>query len=249
MLPSTPLCAPLSPPGRRGGACQSTGVHAFSLYRPRISPPCSCPALSIEWRCHTARAHVAATMAAQPSKAFSPSWAAVSDPGSKPTRSLQLLHTPPNSCSHAPRTRHCAPPLLPERRAPDMQKCVRRRLGRDAVRVAHALLTASPADALRRIAVICIEDAVLHPQLPAVVWMMMAVAKGFILTADHSALAIRVVWDLAQTHVRDTLPQAAATQSNDAGAPLAPPPLQCRLNHPPLHVDAPVLAHAGLPGS
>eukprot|EP00892_Ulva_mutabilis_P002710 jgi/Ulvmu1/1243/UM109_0041.1 len=86
-----------------------------------------------------------------------------------------------------------------------LQKCVRRRLARDAVRLAYALLAMSPSDALRRVAVMCIEDAALHPQLPAVVWMMCAVAKGFVLTVDHSALVLRVVWDLASTHIRDAL--------------------------------------------
>lgn len=87
-----------------------------------------------------------------------------------------------------------------------MQKCVRRRLPRDAARLAHALLAVSPSDALRRVAVMAAEDAAVHPRLPAVVWMMMAVAKGFALTADHTALVIRVVSDLAATRVRDTLP-------------------------------------------
>lgn len=89
-----------------------------------------------------------------------------------------------------------------------VQKCIRRRLARDATRLAHELMAASPGDALRRVAVMCVEDAALHPLLPAVVWMMMAVAKGFILSADHTALIIRVVWDLARTAVRDSLPEA-----------------------------------------
>lgn len=100
-----------------------------------------------------------------------------------------------------------------------MQKCVRRRLPRDAARLAHALLAASPSDALRRVAVMAAEDAAVHPHLPAVVWMMMAVAKGFALTADHTALVIRVVSDLAGTHVRDALPD-----NPPASAGVRPPP-------------------------
>lgn len=112
-----------------------------------------------------------------------------------------------------------APSALHKRRPGSVQKCVRRRLAREAGRLAHALLAAAPADALRRVAVMCIEDAALHPRLPAVVWMMMAVAKGFALTADHCALAVRVVWDLAQARVRDTLPERQAAAATGTAPP------------------------------
>lgn len=86
-----------------------------------------------------------------------------------------------------------------------LQKCVRRRMPRAAARLARELLEASPADVLRRAAVMSLEDAVLHPLLPAVVWLMMATAKGFQLGVDHKALVIRVLWDLASTHIREDI--------------------------------------------
>ena len=108
-----------------------------------------------------------------------------------------------------------------------MQKCVRRRLGKQATSLGYALLKASPADALRRAAIVCLEDAVLHPHLPVVVWLMMAQAKGYKLSRDHQALLVRFFWDLASAHVRDdvdsnevegTMAQNAGSQDGDGRA-------------------------------
>lgn len=86
------------------------------------------------------------------------------------------------------------------------------------MRLAYALLATSPADALRRVVVMAVEDAALHPQLPAVVWMMCAVAKGFALSADHIALVLRIVWDIASAHISDSFPEDDASASGIPGA-------------------------------
>jgi hypothetical protein len=52
---------------------------------------------------------------------------------------------------------------------------------------------------------VSLEDAVLHPKVAAIVWLMMAQGKGYCLGLDHKALVIRTLWDLAQTHIREDL--------------------------------------------
>ena len=44
-------------------------------------------------------------------------------------------------------------------------------------RCALCLLKEDAGELLRRLAIICLEDAVLHPGLPLVVWLMAAVSK------------------------------------------------------------------------
>ena len=93
---------------------------------------------------------------------------------------------------------------------------MRRGLVPQAQRLAHALLAEAPADALRRACVICLEDAALHPQLPAVVWLMVAHGKGLQLSVDHQALLLSFSGDLARCAVHDT------GVGPDGGAPRSP---------------------------
>ena len=109
-----------------------------------------------------------------------------------------------------------------------MQKNVRRRKSCKAARVAHALLTVSPADLLRRCLVICLEDSLLHPQLPALVWLMCAQPRGYLLTVDHRALVIDVVAQIAGSPVCDVLPPDPS-KSDDQSSP--PGPFLCRSVH------------------
>ena len=85
-----------------------------------------------------------------------------------------------------------------------MQKSIRRCKPKEAAKLAFALLEASPADALRRAAVMCLEDACLHPLLPSVVWLMMAHSKGYKLSFDHKAMVVKFFCELASSRVRET---------------------------------------------
>ena len=90
-----------------------------------------------------------------------------------------------------------------------LQKNVR--LGRawPAVRSAFALMKESVPHFVRRLGVICLEDAILHPALPIVVWLTAAVSNvqsPFRLTARHVDLLLTVVYELAAVKVRDPLP-------------------------------------------
>ena len=55
------------------------------------------------------------------------------------------------------------------------------------------------------------QDAVLHPQLPLLVFLMAAVAKGYTLGSTLASACLRIVHDLAVVPVQD---------SSHAGAPL-----------------------------
>jgi len=56
---------------------------------------------------------------------------------------------------------------------------------------------------IRRIIVIMIEDAILHPDLPFLVWLMMAHSKGFQLTLRDANRCLKVVQQIASVDIRD----------------------------------------------
>jgi hypothetical protein len=60
---------------------------------------------------------------------------------------------------------------------------------------------------LRRIPIICLEDVSLHPSLPVVVWLMVALPKGFNPPAFMLDVCLFVVADLAKGEYRDFLPK------------------------------------------
>ncbi|KAK9821838.1 hypothetical protein WJX74_003238 [Apatococcus lobatus] len=110
------------------------------------------------------------------------------------------------SNQHAGRTYHGSPALLKSA----LQKCIRRGLHEEAVRIALHLLKENQTEFLRRICVICLEDAVLHPELPLLTWLMLASGKGFALTTAHAQACLTIVSDLAALPFKDHLRQAPA---------------------------------------
>ncbi|BCU03660.1 hypothetical protein [Pandoravirus japonicus] len=90
-----------------------------------------------------------------------------------------------------------------------IQKCVRRQMGDAAARFARGLADAGGVnDLLRRAAVILVEDAVVSPRLPILVWFMAASAKGIALTADDIAIVADSMGQAAALTVRDCVPPA-----------------------------------------
>lgn len=61
-----------------------------------------------------------------------------------------------------------------------LQKSVRRRRFGSACRLAIELARMSTSELLRRLPIICVEDSLLHPAVPVIVWLMMAESKGYI---------------------------------------------------------------------
>lgn len=55
------------------------------------------------------------------------------------------------------------------------------------------------------------QDAMLHPQLPLLVWLMAAAAKGYALGRTLANACLRIVHDLAAVPVQDRAPKGAVT--------------------------------------
>ncbi|QBZ80932.1 hypothetical protein pclt_cds_334 [Pandoravirus celtis] len=123
-----------------------------------------------------------------------------------------------------------------------IQKCTRRQMPDAAARFARALADAGGVnDLLRRAVVILVEDAIVSPRLPLLVWFMAAAAKGFAL--DDADLDL----------VADCMGQAAALTVRDCVPPVESDPQHCAClgapgNHP--IVDALLLrvCYGGTPG-
>eukprot|EP00742_Colponemidia_sp_Colp-10_P014940 GILJ01017019.1.p1 GENE.GILJ01017019.1~~GILJ01017019.1.p1 ORF type:complete len:432 (+),score=71.11 GILJ01017019.1:180-1298(+) len=98
------------------------------------------------------------------------------------------------------------PRLSPSMLKSALQKNVRMCRPVAAVRTAIQLLRVSVDDLLRRLTIIVLEDSILHPALPLLTWMMMASARGFILSTPFVELILRIVHDVAAVRVRDHIP-------------------------------------------
>ena len=59
---------------------------------------------------------------------------------------------------------------------------------------------------LRRVSIICLEDAMLHPDMPLLVWLMCAQAKGYTMGAAAASACLQIVYQLACVPVRDRYP-------------------------------------------
>lgn len=82
----------------------------------------------------------------------------------------------------------------------NLQKCVRRQEANKAVKTALALYSFSPADCLRRIPIIMIEDALPHPSsFVKLVWWMAATSKGYRLSTEELEEMLGIVKMMAQS--------------------------------------------------
>ncbi|CAK0782015.1 hypothetical protein CVIRNUC_005529 [Coccomyxa viridis] len=104
-----------------------------------------------------------------------------------------------------------------------LQKNVRRGRAEEAVRCAQRLLQSEPGELLRRAIVISVEDAVLHPQLPLLVFLMAAVAKGYILGRTLASACLRIMHDLAVVPVQDSSRAGEVGSSSCPGGQRAEP--------------------------
>ncbi|KAL0035771.1 hypothetical protein WJX77_002248 [Trebouxia sp. C0004] len=117
--------------------------------------------------------------------------------------------------SSAPSTFKGSPSLLKSA----LQKNVRLCRAAPAVRCALQLMKANPADFLRRVSIICLEDALLHPDMPLLVWLMCAQTKGYALGCTAASACLRIVHQLASVPVRDAYPiQIDAPSDSEAGS-------------------------------
>ena len=84
-----------------------------------------------------------------------------------------------------------------------IQKSVRRGKVMNAVKATSYFMGALPEDGLRRLPIVCIEDAVLHPSLPLIVWFMAAHSKGWFIPPEARGAAVRFIAEVAACPYKD----------------------------------------------
>lgn len=94
-----------------------------------------------------------------------------------------------------------------------MQKAVRRRRVATAVKAASLILHKDENELLRRLPIIVLEDAFLHPGLPVVIWLMIAASKGYSLANIHYDFLLSVVADLAESEWLDRADEPALPET------------------------------------
>jgi hypothetical protein len=86
-----------------------------------------------------------------------------------------------------------------------LQKGIRRRKPLPSVRVASELADKSLGDLLRRLPIIILEDSTLHPSLPFLVWLMMAVSKDYQPPISLMKRILGIVFEMASCRWKDSL--------------------------------------------
>ena len=101
-----------------------------------------------------------------------------------------------------------------------MQKSARRGKVMNAVKATSFFMGATPEDALRRLPIVCMEDAVLHPSLPLIVWFMAAMGKGWFIPPEARGAAVRFIAEVAACphKDRDLLATIESMETADADA-------------------------------
>jgi len=84
----------------------------------------------------------------------------------------------PGEGEEEPRSESVSAPFISLLKS-QLQKCVRRQLTQKAMRTARLLMTCDFSLFVRRLAIIMLEDVMLHDSLPALVWLTAALSKGF----------------------------------------------------------------------
>jgi hypothetical protein len=87
-----------------------------------------------------------------------------------------------------------------------LQKAIRRRKPLPAVRCAMELADKSLGELLRRLPVIILEDSFVHPDLPLLMWIMMAYPRDFIPHPRLIARIFHIVFEVASCQWLDPLP-------------------------------------------
>jgi hypothetical protein len=86
-----------------------------------------------------------------------------------------------------------------------LQKSIRRRKPLPSVRVAMELCDKSLADLLRRLSVIMLEDSSLHPDMPLLVWLMIASSKDYNIPLILMKRVFGIVYEMSSCPWRDPL--------------------------------------------
>lgn len=85
-----------------------------------------------------------------------------------------------------------------------IQKSVRRRNVDKVINLSYEMIRVSMSDFLRRLPIICLEDGLLHPCFPIVIWIMIAESKGYRVPEFLIRICIAVLADVAICELRDS---------------------------------------------
>ncbi|KAL0486684.1 hypothetical protein AKO1_001638 [Acrasis kona] len=96
-----------------------------------------------------------------------------------------------------------------------LQKNIRLGRAESAVRVAKLLIQCSVTEFLRRMLVIIVEDAILHPAFAYLTWLMMADSRGFIISIPHLNNCLRIVNEVCHVQFRDEYPDVNQKDEQD----------------------------------
>jgi hypothetical protein len=73
-------------------------------------------------------------------------------------------------------------------------------------RAGYALARQDFSDFIRRLPIIIIEDSILHPHFPFLIWLMVAQSRpGFHPCGAHLGMCLRILWEIAAIPWKDTL--------------------------------------------
>ncbi|BDA43711.1 hypothetical protein COCOBI_04-7260 [Coccomyxa sp. Obi] len=105
------------------------------------------------------------------------------------------------------------------------------RLGRAdaAVRVALRLLQQDASELLRRACIISLEDTLLHPSLPLMVWLMAALPKGYTMGRMLALACLNIIHGMACVPVRDHCKGGAAAPGSSSASGVQLEPAACNL--------------------
>ncbi|GKZ01250.1 hypothetical protein MPSEU_001076000 [Mayamaea pseudoterrestris] len=84
-----------------------------------------------------------------------------------------------------------------------LQKAVRKQRPLAAVKIAMELADKAMGELLRRLPIIVLEDATLHPDFGLLVWLVMAESKGFVVTKALMERVLRIIYQVACCSFKD----------------------------------------------
>jgi len=98
-----------------------------------------------------------------------------------------------------------------------LQKSIRRGLAVSASRIAMhmSLERDSFVECVRRLVIISLEDAILHPDVSVLTWLMCAMSKGYCPTDSMRASVSRIAGEMATIGVKDCVSYGAARSKSD----------------------------------
>ncbi|CAK9003761.1 Uncharacterized protein SCF082_LOCUS7892, partial [Durusdinium trenchii] len=98
-----------------------------------------------------------------------------------------------------------------------LQKSVRRRMQDGALACTVELLLLDKSELFRRLPIVVLEDGMLHPKFDLLVWLMLAVSKGFEPPVELVRRTLEIVHEVACGTVQDVVGWGSSDAASDVG--------------------------------